>query len=624
MKNQGTLSFFGTQGLLQMRFWAFATSLFVLAPLASRAQGGNIVFQAITSKKEVVSGGSVQVSFKFIGGVGGQLERPDFGAFQSGGGTQETSGMQIINGDMQGHHTWTFNLIAPAPGDYTIPAATVSYKGKKYTSNPIRIKVVPSGSSRGGQAPSQVPSGADPNIFITTELSATTAYPGQQVIVTLNIYTQINLAGLDMVRAPKPSGGTLKELQNFEGVQSEERIGGQRYIKQSVYGASYFPDAEGTITFSAGILTGMINQGGFLAPTRVLSLESQPVTLTVKPLPQPQPAGFSGLVGAYSVEMPRTGDSIGLGDASVISLEIRGNGNPRLLAPPVVQTPDGIDTFDPAIKSEETFENGQELVHTQAIEYTFSAKKEGEFVCTPLLVWFDPDSNKYVTWQHNIVLKVGPGSGPNAPIVSGNGDGFAFWRTSKGIGALALLAAGLLLLAYYFLNRKKEDKAPPVPETTPLAAEEPVFAPAKEQPREPDSWFMPPVVSETPIAVETVEEPPPAPPVPATVPLLWADSTWAQLERMSNDDGPSRPFYALLLQTIKENFAPKLLVNAADVEQHQALRWMQEKGYDTAETERMAWVWRTCEQVLYAAQDHSGEKVQALRYVEWLVRPVTN
>ncbi len=609
-----------------MRFMAFATSLFVLAPLAGRAQGGNIVFQAITSKKEVVSGGNLQVSFKFIGGVGGQLERPDFGAFQSGGGTQETSGMQIINGDMQGHHTWTFNLIAPAPGDYTIPAATVLYKGKKYTSNPLRIKVVPAGNSRGGQAPSQVPAGADPSIFITTELSTTSAYPGQQVIVTLNIYTQINLAGLDMVRAPKPSSGTLKELEKFESVQSEERIGGKRYIKQSVYGASYFPDAEGTITFSAGILTGMINQGGFLAPTRVLSLESQPVTLTVKPLPQPQPAGFSGLVGSYGVEMPRTGDSIGLGDASVIGLEIRGNGNPRLLAPPVVQTPDGIDTFDPAIKSEETFENGQELVHTQAIEYTFSAKKEGEFVCTPLLVWFDPDSNKYVTWQHNIVLKVGPGSGPNAPIVSGNGDGFAFWRTSKGIGALALLAAGLLLLAYYFLNRKKEGKkAVPAPEPTPVAVEEPTFTPAQEQPREPDSWFMPPTASVTPPPVESVEMPlPPVAPVSPPPPVFWANPTWDQLERMAHDDGPSRPFYTLLLQTIKEKFAPKLLVNAADVEQHQALRWMQEKGYDATETDRMAWVWRTCEQVLYAAQDHSGDKVKALQWVEWLVRPVTN
>ncbi len=603
-----------------MRFLAFATSLFLLAPLVVWSQGGNIVFQAIASKKEVTSGGSLQVSFKFIGGVGGQLERPDFGAFQTGGGTQETSGMQIINGDMQGHHTWTFNLIAPAPGDYTIPAATVLYKGKKYNSNPIRIKVVASGSGRGGQAPTQVPAGANPTVFITTELSTTSAYPGQQVIVTLNIYTQVNLAGLDMVRTPKPSSGTLKDLEKFEGVQSEERIGGKRYLKQAVYGAAYFPETEGSVTFSAGILNSMINQGGFLAPTQVVSLESQPVTLTVKPLPQPQPAGFSGLVGAYSVEIPRTGDSIGLGDASVIGLEIRGNGNPRLLAPPVVQTPDGIDTFDPAIKAEETFENGQELVHTQAIEYTFSAKKEGEFVCTPRLVWFDPDSNKYVTWQQNIVLKVGPGGGQNTPIVSGDDSGPAFWSTSKGIGALALLAAGLLLLVYFLMNRKKNEKTPPVTETTPPIAEDPVWTPAQEIPKEPDNLFMPPVAPAPPVSVEVTPPPSTAAPVSPPPPVFSANPTWDQLERMAYNDGPSRPFYTLLLQTIKESFSAKLLVNAADVEQSQALRWMQENGYDTNTTDEMAWVWRTCELVLYAAQDHSSDKVKALNLVEWLIR----
>ena len=209
MNNKTSVLFFLQKGLLQ-RCIAVAISLFVISPYLAHAQGGKITFVATSSKKEVTTGGSIQISFKLIGGVGGQLRQPNFGAFTMGRGTSETSGMQIINGEMQGHHTWTFNLVAPAPGDYTIPSATLDIKGKTYISDALKIKVVPAGKSQSGQGVTQIPQNADPNVFITTEFSVKSAYPGQQVIVMVYIYTQKNLAGLDMVRLPQPSKGQLK------------------------------------------------------------------------------------------------------------------------------------------------------------------------------------------------------------------------------------------------------------------------------------------------------------------------------------------------------------------------------------------------------------------------------
>ncbi len=591
---------------------AIAVCLLLFIPFQGLAQGGKIIFQATTSKKEVAAGGSLQVSFKLIGSVGGALREPDFGGFRTGG-MQEVSGMQIINGDVQGQHTWTFNLVAPAAGDYTIPEAKVVVNGKTYTSNPLKIKVIAGSARNGGSSLSQLPAGADPKVFVTTELNTSNVYPGQQIICTVNIYTQINLSGIDMVSLPKPSQGSLKEMEKYDAPQTEEYVGGQRYVKQAIYAASFFSETAGTVTFSPVEIRTAVASNNILAPRQIVSLKGQAVNLTVKPLPQPSPAGFTGLVGSYQAEMQATQDSIGLGEALVVNLDVRGNGNPQLFAPPVIPAPDGLETFEPAIKGEESFENGQEVIHTQSIEYTFSAKAAGDYTCTPTFVWFDPDSNKYVTWQKPIRLKVGNGIGGNTHLLTTPLQNTrSFWSSPKGIGAIALMAAAILGLIYFLLTRKK--KAPKAPEAIVVEAQkEPTVQQDYFTPEAPDRWQPKPLSIPDPTPPVPIV-PPPAPVVPPPAPIYKPNNTdnWSILAEKLYDGTDQKTFYALLYQKIKDVFATKAGMPVLQVTPPTIIHWLTQKGYSPTQVQDMEWALRTCEQVMYAAQDHTSERERAL------------
>jgi BatD DUF11 like domain len=592
---------------------AVAVCLLLFMPFEGSAQGGKIIFQATTSKKEVATGGSLQVSFKLVGSVGGTLREPDFGGFRAGG-MQEVSGMQIINGDVQGQHTWTFNLIAPAAGDYTIPEAKVVVNGKTYISNPLKIKVIAGAVRNGGSSPNQLPAGADPKVFVTTELNTTNVYPGQQIICTVNIYTQINLSGIDMVSVPKPSQGSLKEMEKYDSPQTEEFVGGQRYVKQAIYAASFFPETVGTVTLSPAEIRTAVASNNILAPRQIVSLKGQAVNLNVKPLPQPSPAGFTGLVGNYQVDMQETQDSIGLGEALVVNLEVRGNSNPQLFAPPVIPAPDGLETFEPAIKGEDTFENGQEVIHTQSIEYTFSAKAAGDYTCTPTFVWFDPDSNKYVTWQKPIRLKVGNGIGGNThllttPLQNTN----SFWSSPKGIGAIALITAGILGLIYFLLTRKKKAKEQHEAAVVEEEKEEkPIVRQDHFAIEQHDRWQPKPLEIPNPAPPQPIM-PPPAPVVPPPpVYTTTNNDNWSILEEKLYDGTDQKTFYALLYQKIKDVFATKAGMPVVQVAPPTIIHWMTQKGYSSTQVQDMEWALRTCEQVMYAAQDHTSERERAL------------
>lgn len=552
-------------------------------PASLMSQAGKIVFTATASKKEVVEGAQVNITWQVSGSIEGKLKMPDFGAFRMAGGTQEMSGMQFVNGTVQAQHSWVVSLMAPAPGEYTIPEATFTLKGNTYKSNPVQIKVVAAGTARSGNTPG-IPSGGDPNIFLATELSHSKAYPGQQVICTVNIYTRYGLSGADLVALPKPSRGAITELERFDTPVEQVTLGGKLYNKQAVFAGAFFPDASGRITISAAQMNVAIQPANIIQPIQTLRLQSEPVALDVRALPAPAPEGFTGLVGQYTPELKVDRDSVAEGEAVIALLRIRGNGNARLLAPPGFRLPEGLTCFDPVVKEEENFENGRELVHSQTLEYVISARKSGDWTCVPVFVWFDPDSSKYITWSPELHIKTSGQSsqdGSNALLPNGS-EGSRFTLSNSqliGLGALGL--AGALGLFYFLWMRRRKPEAEE--EETPSWQ-----SILKEQ-----SPILPP--SQPEVIVEHISVPPPAEP-PAPVATFTPPPTTNQHD-----------FYEVLYAQLRAAFANRLNITPEQVTQVNASAWMTSKGLSEALIADMRLLWRTCEQVLYAAQDHAAE-----------------
>lgn len=550
-------------------------------PAWTFGQAGKINFTAGASKKEVVEGAQVEITWLLSGTTEGRLQLPDLSPFRKAGGLREMSGMQFSNGNVQAHHTWVLSLIAPTPGEYTLPEASITVKGNTYRSNPVSIKVVAAGQAARISSISGVPKWADdPNIFIATETSTPRPLAGRQVVCVVNIYTRYGVSGLDLVELPQINKIALRELERYDNPVEQVTIAGKPYNKQTIYAGAFFPETAGKLTINAAQANVAIVSNNPLQGISTLRLQTAPVVLDVQALPAPAPTGFSGLVGHYTAELKSDRQQIAVGEAVICTVSLRGNGNSRLSAPPAFQMPEGLTTYDPVEKEAEVFENGRELVHSQVLEYTISAQKEGSWSCAPQLVWYDPDSSKYVTWSPALDIQV---SGQATLADNGAVDSGFSLRLSRNqktaLGAFGI-AALLGLLYHWFYHRKKNTADAPPPS----------------------------VVKETPPPVRPVVLPP-APVVDPPAIVLPSPSA-THLEQLNQHD-----FYETLYNQLRQHIAKHLHLSPEKVTLSRAMQWAADRGLPADELKRF---WSTAEMVLYAAQDHSPEREEMYEIVERL------
>ena len=579
----------------------FILGLLLPAFLSAQPKSGKISFVASTSKKEVAEGSLIEITFKLTGTASGQLRVPSFHPFRQSGGTQEMSGMQFSGGDIQAHHTWVFSLTAPGPGDYTIPEAIAIVNGTTYRSAPIQVKVFPAGKGTPGGGITSVPKGSDANLFITTEFSRTSVFVGQQVICTVNVYTKYNLAGIDLTSLPKAGTAAMTELERFDMPVTEELVGGVKYTKRAIYAAAFFPEKAGKITVASVQANIAIEPTNIFMPTRAIPLTAAPAFIEVKPLPVPAPQGFTGVVGEYHAEVKTDHDTAVIGEAFICEISIRGNGNGRYFAPPKLTFPQGLESFDPVVKEDESFENGKELIHRQVLEYAISAKQTGDYNCEPTIVWFDPDSSKYISFSPKLTLKVVAGDSSVSNKVNALPNRFSkeneLWTSPKFIGAVSLGAAVLLLVIYFLFFKKRETLTPPVGsdqnfKTNKILNKQEVSV----------QQTHPSVVPEMPVATRT------------------AHHTSSSLQQLLYT-GEAKTFYQTVYEAIKNNFAKRMGMQANTLTTDQIAGWMAANGYDTARIADLRFLFQICEQALYAGKEHSAAMELFLEKAKQFIQP---
>jgi hypothetical protein len=534
--------------------WLFVIVWLQQLPNVLNAQDKEVRLNAVISTREVVEGAHFEVTYQLSGSISGDLLAPNFSPFQRLGNTQELSGMQFVNGSVSAHHTWVFSLTAPASGEYTIPPAEVQLKGKVYRSKELRVRVLPATKVKSG-GPLSIPAGADPSVFLLMEVNTASVYVGQQVVVKVYLYTKRALSGVNLVRLPELSSGNLKELERYNEAEEQVTVGGERYNRLLVYAGSFFAEAPGRVVVSPAVINTAVVSSNPFQSYRTIQLASSPLSLDVMKLPLPIPDGFSGLVGQYEVEAIINIDSILVGEAAVCTLSIQGNGNSRLLELPKVGVSEGLKGYEPIVKEEEVYENGRELAHRQLLEYTVSALSEGMQFIKPSLIWFDPDSNKYVRYEPIISIKVGPKQkGELFPTSVGGGE---FWTVARKVGLGSIVVALAVLAGYFVVDRKNKMQI--------------------------------------------------TMPAPSSVPLEVSTVGLGQ-DLLVEEEKPTG-FYAQVYWEVRRYFANRLGVAPEEVSKKLVSRWMEENGYSISAMSDMQFVFNTCEQALYAEQDHSADHV---------------
>lgn len=377
-----------------------------------------------------------------VNATGKDLKVPEFTNFEVLAGPFESrsSSYQVINGKASSSLSisYTFTLQGLKTGTYSVPPASIMVDGQKHSSNGLSIKVLPDdGTDAAGSSAAQ--SGAstakitNDKIFIRTNISKSSVYEQEPVVVTYKLYTLADVAGMNNMKMPDFNGFLKQELDQSQNKQlSYENFNGKNYGTIVLYQVLLYPQRTGDITIDKASFEAVIRVQNktqvrsifddfFDSYTNVnKALVAPAVKVKVYPLPGAKPAGFSGTVGQLSMSSTISATQVKANEAVTLKVVISGSGNMKLIKNPDIELPEGFEIYDPKVNNNfKTTTSG--VSGTKTIEYLFIPRNAGDFeIPAAEFVYFDLQEKTYKTLRTPVYnLKVSKGEGGES-VVSGN------------------------------------------------------------------------------------------------------------------------------------------------------------------------------------------------------------
>jgi hypothetical protein len=436
----------------------------------------------------------------------------------SSSGTQIT----VINGDMNMQATYSYSLHPTQAGQFVINPVSVQIDGQVYSTQPIMIEVS-QGTGQARPAPNQgIPSMPGfptrpnfpsipgfPNLnnlfpsmpgmptspvnpanpappldpaeaptelvgqpfFIEAEVDNPTPYQGEQVLYTFRFYQAENLYDQPEYQSPAFTG-FWSEQQGEAQVDYTTEAAGRPYRVTELQ-TVLFPTVVGEVTIDPAALN---IPGDFFSNGTML--QTQPINMNVRPLPDNAPANFQGAVGQFEIQAQTDTAETKVNETVTLQVALRGRGNMNNLADP--QWTEGPEwrAFDSDVTVNTQFTDGamsgvrsyeRLLVPTQAgdlllpaIEFSYFNPQTESYETTssePLLVNVagdvaagvmpaTPNSSARATVNAAVTVPAIPELRPNKPASElGRSSGAALTGTA---GYWLLWALPLLLIATHF------------------------------------------------------------------------------------------------------------------------------------------------------------------------------
>ena len=455
--------------------------VFLLVCLVAAAQE---VTLTVDAPESAVAGERFRIIYT-INSTDGQFTRPKFDPSFSVQGPQQSTNrnVQWINGDMKvvSSTTLIYYVTAGTPGTYTIPAAQFETKKVTVSSQEKQIVIYDGDSSQqatgrqqgqtsaAGDAPA---SGSEVSMRIL--LSDRDVYAGQPITGTLKLYTRINLSGIQELKLPDFKG-FLKEDIETPPLRSldNEVIDGVQYGTGVIQRFVLYPQIAGEIRIEPAEMTALVQErttaardpffndpffDSFFSSVSTVprKITTQPLTVKVRPLPEPRPADFHGAVGSFTIESSVSATDAKLNDAVTLTVTLKGSGNLNLAGEPVISFPQGIEKYDPKV----TVRSSGISAGSKVFEYLLIPRNTGTFEIPPVSYSvFDPGQEKYVTLRTggftlNVTGTPGQEEGAAPVYIPGEdvkyiGQDIRFIR--NGNGRLTTLSSPLVASLHYWL-----------------------------------------------------------------------------------------------------------------------------------------------------------------------------
>jgi len=271
-------------------------------------------------------------------------------------------------------------LRAKKEGQLLLPPALLktgnnTHKTQALTLRVLRGHTAPSPSAQGSASRSTPPiPRADSDLFLQTTLDKPSAYVGEQVVLSLLLYSRTANVSLESIAMPTLKGFWGEEFELSWPLRSERMaVDGVHYHVTTLKKRALFALQPGTFTLepaTADFVMGQLFRG------RAVHRASNALTLEVKALPEfaeNLPAGL------WSLELQAPEGPLRVGEPAELHLTLRGTGNIRNVPSLEWPFPDAFKTFQPTVQNH-VQALGSQLQGSRTMHFVVIPQEAGSFV----------------------------------------------------------------------------------------------------------------------------------------------------------------------------------------------------------------------------------------------------
>lgn len=245
------------------------------------------------------------------------------------------------------------------------------------------------------------------DVFVMADVSKKNLFLGEGIVVRYYLYNKAPVSNLDVKKYPKLNNFLKRFLQEPERTERVS-VDGQIYMRTQIYAAKLFPEKVGeqkidplslSVTYPSSRAGDPFGAFGLNREFKTRTIHSETIKVEVRPLPEPVPPHFTGLVGSHDFQLQFGQNKLIVNEPLEVKLTVSGVGAlENLEAPTLIK--------NPALEEFET--NGDLKISdaeqaTKVFDYTFLAKENFQMPAkTITLSYFDPKTEKYVPTQLNI------------------------------------------------------------------------------------------------------------------------------------------------------------------------------------------------------------------------------
>ena len=383
-------------------------------------------FMASVDAKQVPIGEIFEIKFSLKNAQGKDFRPPNFGEFNVMSGPNRMNSMTMLNGNATSSETYSYVLQAKKEGTVTIGVATIMANGKSLRTDPLSISV-----TQGKKQTISENASSKDAIFIKAEVSTTTAYVGQQIILDYKLYTRANISGMSRISEPTYDGFYKLDVNDYSHADNRVMIGGKPYISRILQRFALFPQREGALTVEPFTMqVGIIKEnnvkedddpfGRFFSTQQSEQkvISTNIININVKSLPSAPPLSFSGGIGDFHVNFTLSPTVATTDDVLSLRMTIVGNGDSKRWLPPKFTPIEDLEIYEPKILKEQNLEVQGEWQTTKEFEYLIIPKKIGDFDIKPAFSYVNVESGNFRTIDTVFKVHITQGSNKIATVLS--------------------------------------------------------------------------------------------------------------------------------------------------------------------------------------------------------------